>query len=295
MLSCQPGILEPIPPLARYLIFARNPNEHPAQTLQALARAVDGVQVVAGLGASTVQALDATIPGLRPFPVIVHSGIDIPSTPAGLWLWLRGEDRGDLVQATRRFRKLLAPAFQLTQVVDAFRWRTALDLTGYEDGTENPTGEEAVATACVQGQGEGLDGSSFVATQQWLHDLDFFESLPPQAQDFVFGRRKSDNEEIEDAPPSAHIKRTAQEDFEPEAFVLRRSMPWADSDREGFFFVAFGHSFYAFEAQLKRMAGVDDGIVDAIFTYSRPLTGAYFWCPPMRNGQLDLRALGLDG
>jgi putative iron-dependent peroxidase len=152
---------------------------------------------------------------------------------------------------------------------------------------------QALATAFVRDQGEGMDGSSFVAAQQWLHDLDFFESLPPEAQDHVFGRRRSDNEEIDDAPLSAHVKRTAQEDFEPEAFVLRRSMPWADARREGFFFVAFGHSLYAYEAQLKRMAGLDDGILDAIFTYSIPVTGAYFWCPPVVSGQLDLRAVSL--
>ncbi len=294
MSTYQPGILEPIPPLARYLIFALNPNEHPAEALQRLAQVADGEEIVVGIGLSTVQKLGAHIEGLRPFPVIVNAGIDIPATPAGLWLWIRGEDRGVIVQHSRHLAKLLAPAFTLTQVVDAFRYGPALDLTGYEDGTENPTGDDALTVAFVHDQGEGLDGASFVATQQWLHNLDYFESLPPEAQDNVFGRRKVDNEEIEDAPPSAHVKRTAQEDFEPEAFVLRRSMPWADAQHEGFFFVAFGHSLYAFEVQLKRMAGLDDGIVDGVFTYSRPLTGAYFWCPPMREDKLDLRALGLS-
>ncbi len=293
MKTFQPGILEPLPRLARYLLFTLNPQAEPADALKRLASSVDGREIVVGLGLSTIQKLGAHIEGLRPFPVIVNAGVDIPSTPAALWIWLRQDDRGELVLQTRRLHKWLAPAFELVQVVDAFRYGPALDLTGYEDGTENPEGEEAVAVAIVSGQGEGLDGSSFVATQQWLHDLDYFESLPPEAQDHVFGRRKSDNEELADAPESAHVKRTAQESFEPEAFVVRRSMPWADEQREGFFFVAFGHSLYAFEAQLKRMAGLDDGIVDAVFTYSRPITGAYFWCPPVKEGHLDLRALGL--
>jgi len=54
------------------------------------------------------------------------------------------------------------------------------------------------------------------------------------------GRRLEDNEELGDAPPYAHVKRTAQESFDPEAFVLRRSMPRADAEREGLVFVAFG-------------------------------------------------------
>jgi putative iron-dependent peroxidase len=39
------------------------------------------------------------------------------------------------------------------------------------------------------------------------------------------------------------------------------------------------------------MVGCDDGISDALFNFTRPLTGAYFWCPPLHNGRLDWRAL----
>ena len=34
-----------------------------------------------------------------------------------------------------------------------------------------------------------------------------------------------DDPEIDEAPESAHVKRTAQESFDPEAFILRASMP----------------------------------------------------------------------
>ena len=52
--------------------------------------------------------------------------------------------------------------------------------------------------------------------------------------------------------------------------------------------------YLAFEAQMRRMAGLDDGITDALFRFTHPLTGAYFWCPPVAtDGRLDLRALGL--
>jgi putative iron-dependent peroxidase len=49
----------------------------------------------------------------------------------------------------------------------------------------------------------------------------------------------------------------------------------------------------AFEAQLRRMVGLDDGITDALFRIFKPVSGAYFWCPPLRAGRLDLRALSL--
>ena len=124
-------------------------------------------------------------------------------------------------------------------------------------------------------------------------DLDRFNAKSPKEQDEIIGRRRRDNKEIPDAPASAHVKRTEQESFTPEAFVLRRSMPWTDATRAGFVFVAFGRSLDAFEAQLRRMAGAEDGIADALFTFTRPVTGAYYWCPPVRKGRIDLRAIGV--
>ena len=56
-------------------------------------------------------------------------------------------------------------------------------------------------------------------------------------------------------------------------------------------FVAFGRTLDAFEAQWGRMMGQEDGITDALFGFTRPISGAYYWCPPVRNGQLDISAL----
>lgn len=106
------------------------------------------------------------------------------------------------------------------------------------------------------------------------------------------GRRRSDNKELTGAPRSAHVERTAQESFSPEAFILWRSMPWTDGDAGGLNFVAFGKSFDAYEAQLKRMVGAEDGVTDALFKFTRPVSGSYFWGPPIAKGRLDLRALG---
>jgi putative iron-dependent peroxidase len=298
----QPGIFEPIPPVARYVLFnLSDPGLDVAAIREALTRLsplVNGSDVVVGIGPSLAHALGADVPGLREFPDLSEHGVKVPSTPATLWCWLRGSDLGDLLHVTRKVQKALAPAFAVRHVLDAFRHAYkegghGRDLTGFEDGTENPGGEDAERAAFAQGLGEGVDGSSYVATQQWVHDLDAFEALEDEVRDHHIGRRLSDNEEIEDAPETAHVKRTAQESFDPEAFVLRRSMPWMMSMQAGLMFVAFGKSFDAFEAQMRRMAGYDDGITDAMFRISRPATGAYFWCPPMREGRLDLRRLGL--
>ena len=292
-MTAQPGILAPIPSQARYLTFALKQGARPHEAVKALAAKADGEAAVVGIGALLAFALQREIGGLRPFPHYRGEGVEVPSTPAALWCWLRGEDRGAIVLFSRQIEKLLAPAFEVAGSIDAFKYGRGLDLTGYEDGTENPKGKKAAEAAIVSEGGAGLSGASFVAVQQWVHDLDRFAAMPQKRQDDTIGRRRKDNKELGNAPASAHVKRTAQESFTPEAFVLRRSMPWADATRAGLVFVAFGKSLDAFEAQLRRMAGAEDGIADALFTFTRPVTGAYYWCPPVRGKRLDLRAIGV--
>jgi porphyrinogen peroxidase len=293
MNTIQPGILAPVPRVARHLSFVLGPHAGPGPGLQRIARTLDPADTVVGVSRSTALALGRHLPGLRDFPSGAGRGLEIPATPGALWCWLRGDDRGELLHRTRSLEALLGPAFQLDAIVDTFMHRDGRDLTGYQDGTENPTGAKAAAAAAMRGGEPGIEGSSFAAVQQWVHDFGAFDALGPDEQDLSIGRRRSDNEEIDDAPASAHVKRTAQESFSPEAFVLRRSMPWTEGTRAGLVFLAFGRSFDAFEAQLARMTGLDDGITDSLFRFTRPVTGAYYWCPPVSGGRLDLRALGL--
>jgi putative iron-dependent peroxidase len=292
----QPGILEVPAAAGRYLTFrlAQPGDAELKEALRKLAAASDGRKSVIGIGLSLARRLGADIPGLRTMPAYVGRGFETPSTPAALWVWLRGEERGVLMQRSRRIEALLAPAFRLAQVLDAFKHGSGRDLTGYEDGTENPQPDEMPGIVGVTGQGEGMEGSSFAAIQQWEHDFATFESFSHEAQDNAIGRRRADNEELEDAPESAHVKRTAQESFDPEAFMLRRSLPWAEGNRGGLNFVCFCNTFHAFEAQMNRMAGgEEDGIADALFTFSRVLNGAYYWCPGMKDGKLNLSLLDI--
>ncbi|MDO9480032.1 MAG: Dyp-type peroxidase [Hydrogenophaga sp.] len=288
----QPGILANIPAQARYLTCQLRVGAEPQTVLRHLASQADGEHTVIGLGASLVRELGASIPGLKSFQGIDGARIKLPATPADLWIWLRGNDRGELLIRSRHLETLLAPAFDVQHITDAFNHDNGKDLTGYEDGTENPQGGEAHAAALVPESAGPLAGSSFVAVQRWHHHMSRFEAMPRLQQDHTIGRDKDSNEELDDAPNSAHVKRTAQESFDPQAFVLRRSMPWAEGNVGGLVFTAFGHSFDAFEALLGRMSGAEDGMTDALFTFTEPQTGAYFWCPPVANGCIDLRAVG---
>ncbi|MEM7073371.1 MAG: Dyp-type peroxidase, partial [Pseudomonadota bacterium] len=266
----QTVILDEIPSSARYLEFALARPEAAFEVAGKLAQLTLGQHMVIGLGWPLI-AHHHDITGFSAFPGFSNpdQNLEVPSSQTALWCWLRGDEPGDLVHASRAIEKDLAPELVCVHCQDAFKFRTGLDLTFYEDGTENPDGDAARQAAFVAQNGTALDGSSFVVVQQWVHNLDVFEQLTERERDHIIGRRLADNEELADAPASAHVKRTAQESFTPEAFLLRRSMPWARSDGEGLMFVAFMNRLEAFEVQMRRMLGLDDGVVDGLFRFSR--------------------------
>jgi len=279
--------------LARYHVFAlESSDSDPREALAELPAFFASLDCpwLLGVGQPLALALDVPIPGLRTFPALSGPGVSVPSTQGALLCALFGGDRGEIFHRSRRLLEAVGDAFVLDDLVDTFVYRDSRDLTGYEDGTENPTGEDAVAAAIVSGADSERDGGSFVAVQRWVHDLDAFEAMRPGERDHVVGRRLSDNEEIDDAPAYSHVKRAAQESYEPEAFMVRRSMPFVQEDQEGLLFVAFGESLDRYERVLRRMSGLDDGIVDGLFRFSHPVSGGYYFCPPQRDGapRLDL-------
>ena len=155
----QPGILDGVPAVARYVQFGLADKAPDAQAIKdALGRLsplANGSDVVVGVGPSLAAALGADVPGLHEFPDLSGHGVKVPSTPGVLWCWVRGSDLGDLLHLTRKVQKALAPVFVVRHVVDAFRHALGesghgKDLTGYEDGTENPTGEAAEEAALGQ-------------------------------------------------------------------------------------------------------------------------------------------------
>ena len=291
MSTPQTGILAPVPSSALVLTFGLA-----GDAAEALARAREipaDPDLILGLGAPLVAGVGRSLDGLRAFPALAGPGCAFPSTQGALWARLSGGDPGVLLHRARELRASLGDALRLDEEVALFMYSGGRDLSGYEDGTENPQGDDAAAAAIVAGEGEGRDGGSFVSVQRWVHDLARFERMTEEARDSVIGRRRADNEELDDAPAFAHVKRSAQESFDPPAFLVRRSMPWGTASEHGLVFIAFAASLDPFERILRRMAGLDDGVTDGLLRFSRAVTGAHYWCPPVRGARHDLRAIGL--
>ncbi len=244
-----------------------------------------------GIGEPLTRVLGKTIPGLSTFPAMAAPGVGVPSTQQAMWMMLAGLTQGDIFANLRKIETLLGRDLVIADAMPTFH-NASRDLTGYEDGTENPKGRKAERVALI-GSDAGMTDSSFVAVQRWVHDLDYFNTLSQSQRDNAIGRRVKDNKEIENAPESAHVKRTTQEDFEPNGFMLRRSMSFANNTLKGLEFICYVAHLDTFERQMRHMAGLDDGIADALFKFSRPVTGGYYWCPPVRGDRCDLRALGI--
>jgi porphyrinogen peroxidase len=282
----QPAILQAIPDHAVHLFFSITDAKQARQALTELIAQSDGKGTVFGLSQGLCAQLKIKAPkALKPFAEPAGSRLKLPATQRDLWVWVRsglqdakGTAQAEIQARSRAIAAQLAPGFQLAQALPCFRHCEGRDLTGYEDGTENPKGKKALAAAIAPA------GSSFVALQQWQHQWHKIDAMTEKERNEAIGRVRTSNEEMEDAPESAHVKRTAQEDFMlsdgSEGFSLRRSMPWSEGMQSGLMFTSFGKNFEAFEAQLAKMVGAVDGITDAVFRMSKPISGEYYWCPP---------------
>ena len=102
MSDVQAGILAAVPPQARYLCFSTLPAAPTRSTH--CARCANWPTAGESWSASASRWCGrwaVSVAGLRSFAGAVGPGLELPATPAALWCWLRGEDRGELVHPAR--------------------------------------------------------------------------------------------------------------------------------------------------------------------------------------------------
>lgn len=221
--------------------------------------------------------------GLAPFQAFADDGRSAPATDADIFLHLRA-DRRDLVFAlTRRLRSALGDAVAVVEEVHGFRNLDSRDLTGFVDGTENPQGVEDRSSVALLSDGE-FAGGSFVNIQRYVHDLSSWEILSVREQEDIIARTKEDDVEYssEQKPPTAHIKRVSIKVDGESLEILRHSMPYGTADEHGLYFVAYAARPDSFSRMLEAMIVADEaGHYDHLMDYSRAVTGAGFFAPPL--------------
>ena len=240
---------------------------------------IGGVNLVAGFRPELWAAVapDAAPPGLTGFlqPIVGPDGYTLPATQHDVVVWLAGAAYDVVFDLSRGIASALAGSATLANEAVGWPYHGDLDLTGFIDGTENPTLVEATAIALVP-PGTPGEGGSVLLLQLWDHDAGTWEALPVAEQEQVIGRRKLDSTELDPKPPSSHVARTDQDVF---GKILRRNIGYGTLSRHGTIFVGFSADKQRLEAMLESMVGRTGGERDRLTRFTHAITGAYYFVP----------------
>ena len=211
-------------------------------------------------------------------------GFVMPATQHDALVWLSGSAYDVLFDMARSVIRDLAGLASLGEETSSWPYRHDRDLTGFIDGSENPTLLDAPADALLP---EGVPGAagSVLLLQKWRHRTAQWEALPTDQQERIMGRTKRDSIELENKPSDSHVARTDQDEF---GNIFRRNMPYGGVEDHGTVFVGFSAEQKRLSRMLDSMAGLITGTRDALTRYTQPLTGSYYFVPSV-EGLLRLR------
>jgi putative iron-dependent peroxidase len=202
-------------------------------------------------------------------------GYTMPATQRDAVLWLSGSAYDVVFDTARAAIAALSAVASIAEETSSWPYRHDRDLTGFVDGSENPTLIEVPEIAVIPDGSPGA-GGTILLLQKWSHDATAWESLALAEQEQVIGRTKDESVELDDKPPDSHVARTDQDRF---GKIFRRNMPYGTVTDHGTMFVGFSAEQRPLSAMLESMAGLTDGVRDALTRYAQPVTGAYYFVP----------------
>jgi putative iron-dependent peroxidase len=274
-----------------YLEFDLHGAAQPRELVVAAVRSVHelsttgGINVVLGFRPSLWQQIadpSDVLPGAADWsdPLTGPDGFTMPATQHDVWAWVSGGDRTAVFDGGRLLLSALAGHATVAAEVTGWLYRHDRDLTGFIDGTENPSLLEAPAVVAGPAGSPGA-GSTVVLHQLWRHRTAEWEARPVEAQERAMGRTKADSVELSDdeMPDDSHVARTTLEVGGRELDIFRRNVAYGGITDHGTVFVGFSYDQWRMTEMLRRMAGVGDGIRCALTRYVEPLTGAYYVVP----------------
>lgn len=249
---------------------------------------VGGVNVIVGFRPElwrdvAPDAIPADLTGFNT-PLIGADAYAMPATQADLWMWIAGASYDVVFDMAREAIAGLTSVAALAREVDGWSYRHSRDLTGFEDGTKNPSLLFAADIATIADGAPGA-GGAILLYQQWRHQSAAWEALPEDAQERVIGRTKLASVELaEDVMPAdSHVSRTTVEVNGEERKIFRRNTAYGNVTDHGTVFVGFSADQDRLHRMLQRMAGVGDGARDALTRYTTPLTGGYYFVPALQD------------
>jgi putative iron-dependent peroxidase len=207
--------------------------------------------------------------------VVGIEGFKMPATQHDAVLWLSGSAYDIIFDVAHQAITELKGLASVADETSSWPYRHDRDLTGFIDGSENPSLIDAPEVALIPEGNPGAAGS-ILLLQKWVHDTSLWESLVNTSQELVIGRKKLDSVELEDKPSDSHVASTDQDKF---GKIFRRNMPYGTVTNHGTMFVGFSADQRRLSTMLESMVGQTTGVRDALARYTRPLTGAYYFVP----------------
>jgi porphyrinogen peroxidase len=276
-----------------YLEFNLKPGIQPLEmarviaSLRAPSITTGGVNLVVGFrpelwAGIAPDQIPAQVAGFNQ-PVQGVEGFSMPATQHDLWLWAAGHAYERVFDAAREAISALTNAATLADETDGWTYKDNRDLTGFIDGTENPSLVVAPEVALVPDGSPGA-GGSVVLVQKWVHDSTAWEALTVGEQEKAIGRTKADSTELPDEVrgPKAHVPRNVIVVNGEEQHIFRRNTPFGTPAVHGTMFVGFSADPHRLARMLNRMAGAEDGIRDSLTYYTVAVTGAYYFVPAVQ-------------
>ena len=218
--------------------------------------------------------------------VIGIESFSMPATQHDAVLWLSGSAYDVVFDVARGAIAALQGLASVAEETSSWPYQHDRDLTGFIDGSENPTLVEAPEVAIIP-EGSPGAGGTILLLQKWVHDAAAWEALDVSNQERVIGRRKPDSVELEDKPEDSHVASTDQDRF---GKIFRRNMPYGTVTDHGTMFVGFSADQRRLSRMLESMAGLAGGRRDGLTRFTRPLTGAYYFVPSADRLRLLARA-----
>jgi porphyrinogen peroxidase len=206
-------------------------------------------------------------------------GYTMPATQHDAVLWLSGSAYDVVFDTARATLAALQAVASLAEETSSWPYQHDRDLTGFIDGSENPNLIDAVELAAIPAGRPGA-GGSILLLQKWSHDATAWESLPVAQQEQIIGRTKDASVELDDKPSDSHVARTDQDQF---GKIFRRNMPYGTIVHHGTMFVGFSADQRPLATMLESMAGLADGVRDALTRYTQARTGAYYFVPSTQS------------
>ncbi|WP_420041331.1 Dyp-type peroxidase [Gordonia sp. MP11Mi] len=225
---------------------------------------------------------------LHPFIALTGEVHAAPATSGDLLLHIKS-DRMDLAfEVGRLWAASAGDAVNVVDEVHGFRYFDLRDLIGFVDGTENPTGDDAVDAIVVGDEDPDFAGGTYVAVQRYVTDFAAWTALSVPAQEAAIGRTKLENVEFDDdvKPSNSHIALNVVEDEEGnELDIVRDNMPYGDvggDGESGTLFIAYSRTPDVTEQMLRNMfIGDPEGNYDRLLDFTTAVTGNQYFAPTM--------------